>query len=219
MVTEIFQAFKGHTAEPAPASTPTLALTLTLAIVEGEKRAEAASSQPPSSSNDQPQQQQPSTSHTEGEKPINAEPISSYPDSNLARNDKGKGILTTSEPESKPSLVQASNTVRPDPEDVIIPYEINGVIYQLTTAQIQDYLDKEETLRKVAEEERASKLEMAKVVVEEGKAIGLKPQVLQSGKGCELFKKAQDDELRALNLAREAQRKRAAEIRQKKIDR
>ena len=80
-------------------------------------------------------------------------------------------------------------------------------------------MDKEETLKKVAEEERISKLELAKVVDEEGKALGLKPQVLQSGAGGEIFKKAQDEELRALNQAREAKRKMAAEIRQKKIDR
>ena len=85
-------------------------------------------------------------------------------------------------------------------------------MYLLTPAQISDYLEKEETLRKVAEEERASKEEMAKVVNEEGKALGLKPEALQSGAVGELFKKAQDEELRALNQAREAQLKMAAKI-------
>ena len=100
-----------------------------------------------------------------------------------------------------------------------VPYEINGVMYLLTPAQITEYCEKEETLKKAAEEERASKLEMAKVVVEEGQTLGLKPQVLQSGAGGELFKKAQDEKLKALNQAREAQLKRVAELRQKKIDR
>ena len=109
MVTEIFQAFKGHPTETAPATISTLALTLIPSTVEGEKQAEAASSQPPSSSTDQPQQQQqPSTSHTEGEKPIQADPISSYPDSSLAGSSKGKTIITTPEPESQPKLVPAS---------------------------------------------------------------------------------------------------------------
>ena len=92
MVTEIFQAFKGHTAEPASAKAPTLALTLTPATVEGEKPAEASSSQKPPSFTGQPQQQQQSSSHTEGEIPIHAEPISSYQDPGVPGTSKGKGI-------------------------------------------------------------------------------------------------------------------------------
>ena len=218
MVTEIFQAFKGHYTTTTSVPPATLALTDVPATVEGERVTEASTSQPSTSQpqQQQQQQQQETPSHTEGEEPIHAEPISSY---HQDAANKGKAVLTTQEPEPTKQLVQASKEVRLDPEDVKIPYEINGVMYLLTPAQITDYLEKEETLRKVAEEERASKAEMAKVVVEEGKALGLKPQVLQSGAGGALFKKAQDEELRTLNQAREAQLKRASEIRQKKIDR
>ena len=68
-------------------------------------------------------------------------------------------------------MVQASTEVRQDPDDVKIPYEINGVMYMLKPAQIQAYMDREEILKQTAEEERISKGELIKAVHEEGEVI------------------------------------------------
>ncbi|GJV60188.1 retrotransposon protein, putative, ty1-copia subclass [Tanacetum coccineum] len=58
----------------------------------------------------------------------------------------------------------ASKEVRPDPDaPILVPYEINGKNFQLTDEQIQAHLDKEEKIKKAAEE--AKMLEMTKTEV------------------------------------------------------
>ncbi|GKF28589.1 hypothetical protein Tco_0094931 [Tanacetum coccineum] len=71
------------------------------------------------------------------------------------RSDKGKGIAIELDKDSLKKLVPASTIVRPDPdEEVKVPYMINGKIYYLTNIEMQAYMDKEEKLRKAAEEVR-----------------------------------------------------------------
>ncbi|GKE01004.1 hypothetical protein Tco_1388987, partial [Tanacetum coccineum] len=114
------------------------------------------------------------------------------------RCDKGKGIATESDEDPSKRLVPASIIVFSDPDkEVKVPYMINGKMYYLTDKEMQAYLDKEEKLRKAAEEERLlaiSKPEVIKVVQEEAKKIGLDPKKITSAKASEKFKKAQDAE-------------------------
>ncbi|GKC20290.1 hypothetical protein Tco_1022440 [Tanacetum coccineum] len=70
-------------------------------------------------------------------------------------SDKGKGIATESDKDPSKKLVPASTIVHPDPdEEVKVPYMINGKMYYLTDTEMQAYMDKEEKLRKAAEEAR-----------------------------------------------------------------
>ncbi|GJW12238.1 retrovirus-related pol polyprotein from transposon TNT 1-94 [Tanacetum coccineum] len=134
--------------------TPTLALTHIPANVEGENATNTATEEP--------------HSHTEGETHNLklAIPISSI------QPTEEKGIANESEEDPSKKLVRASTIVHPDPdEEIKVPYMINGKIYYLTDKEMQPYLDKEEKLKKAAEEERLlaiSKPEVIKVVQKEG---------------------------------------------------
>ncbi|PWA66883.1 Copia protein [Artemisia annua] len=109
-----------------------------------------------------------------------------------AENDKGKGIISD-EPEPTTQLVPASKKVRRDPDEPSkIPYVINEVSYWMTEEEISEYLEKVERARKEAEEERISKAALIEVVNEEAQSLGINP---------------------------DAKLKKAAENRQKNIDR
>ncbi|GJT11246.1 hypothetical protein Tco_0858288 [Tanacetum coccineum] len=126
--------------------------------------------------------------------------ITTHPKSSQVdpRIDKGKRIATESDEDPSKILVPASTIVRPDSdEEVKVPYMINGTMCYLTDKEMQAYLDREEKLRKVAEEERLlaiSKPEVIKVVQEEAEKIGLDPKKIASAKAGEKFKKAQNAE-------------------------
>nr|GEZ22629.1 copia protein [Tanacetum cinerariifolium] len=81
----------------------------------------------------------------------------------------------TKDPNMK--LVPASTTVLPDlDEEEKVPYTIHGKLYYLTHREIQAYLDKEEKMKKAAEEAKIlamSKPEVIKVVREEAKKLGI----------------------------------------------
>ncbi|GJW65510.1 hypothetical protein Tco_0117394 [Tanacetum coccineum] len=115
---------------------------------------------------------------------------------------KGKGIATD-DIESPKMLVKASTVVRPDPDELIrVPYEIHGKMCQLTNDEIQAHLDKEENIKKAAEEAKLlamSKPKLIKVVHEEASNVEIDPKVLSSAKGGQEFKKIQDIELKVLN--------------------
>ncbi|GJU51714.1 hypothetical protein Tco_1221269 [Tanacetum coccineum] len=139
--------------------------------------------------------------------PTQAQPITiitTHPESSQAapRIDKGKGIATELDEDPLKKLVPASIIVRPDPdEEVKVPYMINGKMCYPTDKELQAYLDKEEKLKKAAEEARIlviSKHEVIKVVQEEAKKIGLDPKKIASAKVGEKFKKAQDAEHQVL---------------------
>ncbi|GKB49923.1 hypothetical protein Tco_0900676 [Tanacetum coccineum] len=91
-------------------------------------------------------------------------------------------------------LVNASSIGRPNPDaPVFVPYKINGKLHYLTDKQIQEYLDKEEQIKKAEEEARLiaiSKPGVIKVVREEAKKLGIHTTT----KAGETFKKAQDAE-------------------------
>lgn len=121
MMTEIYQAFKGSS--PSASVGPTLAITSAQATVEGENNAtDAAFIEAPEASTSQPMATNVASkgqpSHTEGEHFTEATPISSYQPheaivSPSLRQDKGKNILTTPEPEIvlKPASTLVSMTL------------------------------------------------------------------------------------------------------------
>nr|GFB14326.1 hypothetical protein [Tanacetum cinerariifolium] len=104
--------------------------------------------------------------------------------------DRGKGIARDTN-ELPPKLVKASTKVRPNPDTpVLVPYEIQGKMYQLIEEKIQAYLDKEEKIKKAAKEARLlemNKFELIKVVHEADKEAGVDPKALQSSKGGQDF--------------------------------
>ncbi|GKC20215.1 hypothetical protein Tco_1022365 [Tanacetum coccineum] len=165
MMTEIYQAFKGQSSL-APSSSVTLTLSLTniRANVEGGNATNTATEEPPSHTEgetEDPKMAIPISSIQPTEVPqTQAQPITTittHPKSSQAapRIDKGKWIATGSAEDPSKKLVPASTIVRPDPdEEVKVPYMINGKMCYLTDKEMQGYLDKEEKLRKAAEEAR-----------------------------------------------------------------
>nr|GEU42962.1 hypothetical protein [Tanacetum cinerariifolium] len=116
--------------------------------------------------------------------------------------DRGKGKITEDD-ELPLNLVKASTNVQPDPDALIlIPYEINGKLYQLTKEQIQDHLDNKEKLKKARREAKLlemNKPELIKVVHEEASKVGVDPKILASAKGGQEFKRIQDAEIKVHN--------------------
>ncbi|GJU88098.1 hypothetical protein Tco_1300521 [Tanacetum coccineum] len=208
MITEICKAFKGQSySAPSSSVTPTLALTNIPANVEGEYATNIATEEPPSHTEGETEDPnmeilissiQPTEVPPTQDQPITT--ITTHPESSQAAPiiDKGKGIATESDGDPLKKLVSASTTIRPDPdEEVKVPYMINRKMCYLTDTKIQAYLDKEEKLKKVAEEVRLfaiSKPEVIKVVQEKTENIGLDPKKISSSKAGEKFKKAQDAE-------------------------
>ncbi|GJT47958.1 hypothetical protein Tco_0974115 [Tanacetum coccineum] len=189
MMYEMYEVFKGQSSSSV---TPTLALTHIPANIKRENATNNATKKPPS--------------YIEGEikhlkmavpissiqptkvPPTQAQPITTittHLESSQAapRIDKGKGTATKLDKDPSKKLVPASTIVRPDPdEEVKVPYMINGKMCYLTDKEMQAYLDREEKLKKAAEEERLlaiSKPEVIKVVQEEAEKIGLNPKKLQ----------------------------------------
>ncbi|GJW36928.1 hypothetical protein Tco_0059848 [Tanacetum coccineum] len=144
---------------------------------------------------------------------------SSAPSSTL-RTDKGKRIATESDEDPLKKLVPTSTIIRPDPdEEVKVPYMINGKMYYLIDTEMQAYLDKEEKLRKTAEEARLlaiSKPEVIKVVQEEAEKIRLDPKKITSVKAGKKFKKAQDAEHQVLKREHSQKVKRLTELNKKR---
>ncbi|GKB03665.1 hypothetical protein Tco_0831808 [Tanacetum coccineum] len=91
----------------------------------------------------------------------------------------GECIATDEQLESPPKVVKASSVVRPDPyAPIIVPYEINGKMFQLTEEKLQAHMDKEEEIKQVAKKAKIfemTKSTLIKVVHEEAEKIGLDP--------------------------------------------
>ncbi|GKF30014.1 hypothetical protein Tco_0096356 [Tanacetum coccineum] len=93
-------------------------------------------------------------------------------------------------------MVKASSIIHHNLDaPVLDPYTINKKLHYLTNKKIQEYLDKEEKIRKAKEEARLLVMttpEVIKVVQEEAEKIGLDPKTIKSAKAGEKFMKAQD---------------------------
>ncbi|GKG14638.1 hypothetical protein Tco_0354238, partial [Tanacetum coccineum] len=68
-------------------------------------------------------------------------------------------------------------------------------MHYFTNDEINAHLEKEDKIKKAAEEAKMlelTKTEVIKVVLEEAEKIGLDPKIIVSAKACEKLKKAQD---------------------------
>ncbi|GKC76959.1 hypothetical protein Tco_1127733 [Tanacetum coccineum] len=154
MMTEIYQVFKGQASTPSTSVPPTtLAIFELPATIKGENDTQADIEEPPS--------------HTEGEhvameddkaeeeptrevaliesssKPPLTDPILKI----HVPQREGKAIAIDDQPEVQTKLMPALKEVRPDPDaPILVPYEINGKVFQLTEEQIQAHMDKEEQI-------------------------------------------------------------------------
>ncbi|GJZ52769.1 hypothetical protein Tco_0607654 [Tanacetum coccineum] len=232
MMTKIYQAFKGQSSlAPSSSVTPTLALTNIPANVEGENATNTATEEPPSHTEREtkdPKMAIPISSIQPTKvPPTQAQPITTitpHSESSQAalRIDKGKGIATKSDEDPSKKLVPASTIIRPDPdEEVKVPYMINGKMCYLTNTEMQAYLDKQEKLKKAAEEARLlaiSKSEVIKVVQEEAEKIRLDPKKIVSAKSGEKFKKAQDAKHQVLKGEHSQKVKRLTELNKKRAE-
>ncbi|GKF32562.1 hypothetical protein Tco_0102360 [Tanacetum coccineum] len=71
----------------------------------------------------------------------------------VPKADKGKGVAIEETEEPIMKLMLASKEVSQDPDEPIrVPYEIHGKVYQLINDEIQAHMDKEEKIKKAAEE-------------------------------------------------------------------
>ncbi|GJR83073.1 hypothetical protein Tco_0153858 [Tanacetum coccineum] len=137
------------------------------------------------------------------------------------RIDKGKKIASD-DVESQVKLVPASRVVQEDPnEPVRVPYMINGKMHYLTNDKITAHLEKEELIKKDAEQARLlaiTKPEVVKVVREEAEKIRIGPERITSAKEGEKFKKAQDVELKVLNKERNEKLRKSLKLRKHKYE-
>ncbi|GJY87767.1 hypothetical protein Tco_0502395 [Tanacetum coccineum] len=110
---------------------------------------------------------------------------------------RGKGI-STDDVESPKKIVKALRKVCPGPDEPVrVPYEIHRKLYHLTNDEIQEHLDKEEKIKKAAEE--AKLLAMSK------------PELIK-------FKKIQVAKLKVLNREHSEKITRSRELRKKRIE-
>ncbi|GJU11844.1 hypothetical protein Tco_1134240, partial [Tanacetum coccineum] len=211
---------------PLGSVTPTLALTHIPTNVEGENATTTATKEPPS--------------HTKGETrdatmaiPLSSiqpthdqqiTPVISHPESSQAtpRIDKGKGITTESDKDPSKILVSASTIIRPDPDEPVrVEFMINRKIVYLTEQEIQEYWDKEEKMKKAAEEAKLlamSRPEVIKVVREEAKKLRIDPKEAISTKAGETFKKAQDAEHEVLKREHSKKVKRLTKLNRRRAE-
>ncbi|GJT03665.1 hypothetical protein Tco_0838127 [Tanacetum coccineum] len=188
MMTEIFQAFKGQSSTPfSSVSQTTLVITEGLENVRRENITQVVTKEPLFQTKGETDDME--TKGTEDkvkkeqepERPTRSIPISIVrplmrPNLELEMMNSPSTIKLTdttleihiSQPlgpeQLKPSskkLVPASKEVCPDPDaPILVPYEINGKTFQLSEEQIQAHMDKEEKIKKAAEE--AKMFEMTK---------------------------------------------------------
>ncbi|GJT53429.1 hypothetical protein Tco_0988483 [Tanacetum coccineum] len=98
---------------------------------------------------------------------------------------------------------------------------INVKVYHLTNDEINTHLEKEDKVKKAAEEAKMfemTKIEVIKVVQEEAEKIGLDPKKIISAKAGEKFKKAQDAKHQVLKREHSQKAKRAMELRKKRVE-
>nr|GFA49869.1 hypothetical protein [Tanacetum cinerariifolium] len=135
------------------------------------------------------------------------------------RTNKGKEKVTD---KPKRKLFPASIKVRHDLDAlVLVPYEINGKMYKFIKEQIQAHLDKEEMIKKSAEEAKLfamNKSELIKVVHEEASKFIIDPKTFESAKGSQEFKRIHDAEMKVLNIEHTQKTKKVLKLRKKRLD-
>ncbi|GJY97748.1 hypothetical protein Tco_0514658 [Tanacetum coccineum] len=129
--------------------------------------------------------------------------------SRLQLNDPILEVPTPQQPETTKEVFLDLNAL------LLINYEINRLMYQLTNEEIQAYLEKQEQIEKVAKEARLielSKLALIKVGKEVASKAGVDPKALCSSKGGKELLKQQDAEYKVL------QREHLEKLKKKRFD-
>ncbi|GKA12351.1 hypothetical protein Tco_0691897 [Tanacetum coccineum] len=150
--------------------------------------------------------------------------VISHPKSSQATPiiDKGKGIATELDEDPSKRLVPASTIIRPDPDEPVrVKFMINGKIVYLTEQEIQEYWDKEEKMKKAAEEAKLlamSRPEVTKVVRKEVNKLGIDLKSAISTKAGETFKKARDAEHEVLKREHSKKVKRLTELNRRRAE-
>ncbi|GJY47474.1 hypothetical protein Tco_0436537 [Tanacetum coccineum] len=123
----------------------------------GENVTQADTEEPPSHTKGENDDMQ--TEEDKARKDQEPERLTKAPESSQAikRTDKGKKIATDDvEPLEK--LVPASKVVRDDPDEPVrVPYMINGKMHYLTNDEINAHIEKEDQIKKAAEEAKIAK--------------------------------------------------------------
>ncbi|GKF84509.1 hypothetical protein Tco_0249407, partial [Tanacetum coccineum] len=99
-------------------------------------------------------------------------------------------------------------------------YMINGKMHYLTNDEINAYFEKEDKIKKTAEEAKMfemTKTEVIKVVQEEAEKIRLNPKMIISAKAGEKFKKARDVKHQVLKREHSQKANRAVELKKKRF--
>ncbi|GKA02515.1 hypothetical protein Tco_0675180 [Tanacetum coccineum] len=134
---------------------------------------------------------------------------------------EGKGIVTGDE-ESLNKAIPTLTVVYQDPDEPIrIPYKIYWKLYNITNDEIQDYLNKEEAIKKKVEQARLlamTKVEIIKVVYKEAEKARIDPKIIESAKGGEQFKKIQNAEHQVLKREHSQKVKKAIKLRKKRLE-
>ncbi|GJT23375.1 hypothetical protein Tco_0893312 [Tanacetum coccineum] len=224
MMVEMFNAFKGQPFPTLTSSvTPTLALTHIPANVERENEANTTTEDPPShtkgeidamdTENKQEQPEEPkqstdaniefissSTPHPSKTSVTQAQPITTIASSVPQR--EGKGIATEAQSEPQRKLVKASSIIRPGPDaQILVPYTINGKLFNLTAEYIQAHMDKEDQIKRAKEEDKL-----------------IHPKVVITTQAGEKFKKAQDAEHDVLKRKHTEKARRSLELMKSKYE-
>ncbi|GJT82034.1 hypothetical protein Tco_1056376 [Tanacetum coccineum] len=146
---------------------------------------------------------------------------SNDPPQTTPKDNRGKGIARDID-ESLCKLVPASKEIHPDPDTpMLIPYEINGKLYQLTNEQIHAHLKNEEKLERVAQEAKLIKLNkhvLIKVVEEVASETGINPSALSGKKGGQEFLKQHDVELKVHQREHMVKVKKSNELKKKRYN-
>ncbi|GJR93937.1 hypothetical protein Tco_0266111 [Tanacetum coccineum] len=186
---------------PSSSVPATLAITVAPACVKGENLANTIDEEPPS--------------YTEGEH-VAMEDDTKKPE-------EGKGIATNQQLKVKAKIVKASTVVREDPDEpIMVPYMINGNMYHLTNDEINAHMEKEDKIKKAAEEAKMFEITKTKVIIvvqEEVEKIGIDPKTVVSAQVDEKFKKAQDADHQVLKRKHSQKVKRLMELNKKRVER
>nr|GEV26575.1 copia protein [Tanacetum cinerariifolium] len=135
---------------------------------------------------------------------------------------KKKRIATESEEYPLNKLVPASTIIHPNlDEPVRVKFMINGKIIYLAEQEIQEYYNKEEKMKKAAEEKKllaVSRPELINVIRKEAKKLIIDPKEAISTTAGETSKKAQDAEHEVLKREHSKTVKRKIELNKKRAE-
>ncbi|GJV95199.1 hypothetical protein Tco_1546776 [Tanacetum coccineum] len=155
------------------------------------------------------------------ERPTTVRVINITPPEPQVTQREGKGIVTGDE-ESLNKAIPTLTVVYQDPDEPIrIPYKIYWKLYNITNDEIQDYLNKEEAIKKKVEQARLlamTKSEIIKVVYKEAEKARIDLKIILSAKGGEQFKKIQNAEHQVLKREHSQKVKKAIKLRKKRLE-